>query len=227
MPVKQLPSLTKPIPAACARGRDVLVAVEDDLRAERRVPGHLDRHVAPGRVHDVEAVVVDERPLLRQVARSPRRRAADLPHARRRLRDQDQEHPRAHLVAGQVLLGDQVLTLPGLAVDHRDPGGVRPRLHPPGEPARHPHQVRVVQLLIGAIVQPPPPAPGTRPGCAPARSRRSARSGPRSHSCRSADPRTARRNHRPHPERRQRPPRHVSRTAPKGPLLPGEVPDGA
>jgi hypothetical protein len=42
---------------------------------------------------------------------------------------------------------------------------------------------------------------GTRPDCAPGRSRRSARSGPRSHSCRSADPRTARRSHQPRTER--------------------------
>src|SRR5204863_8918372 len=46
---------------------DILVPVEDDLRGERRVPGHLDGPVPPGRVPDVEAVVVDERPLLRQV----------------------------------------------------------------------------------------------------------------------------------------------------------------
>jgi hypothetical protein len=32
----------------------VLVAVEDDLRAERRMPRHLDRHMTPLRVDDVE-----------------------------------------------------------------------------------------------------------------------------------------------------------------------------
>ena len=37
----------------------VLVAIEDDLRAERRVPRHLDRDVSPHRIHDVERVVVD------------------------------------------------------------------------------------------------------------------------------------------------------------------------
>ena len=65
--------------------------------------------------------------------------------------------PTAWLV--QVLLGDQVLALPGLAVDHRDAVRVRPGLDPAGEPARHPHQVRVVQLLVAVAVQPPPPAP--------------------------------------------------------------------
>lgn len=29
--------------------------------------------------------------------------------------------------------------------------------HPAGEPPRHPHQVRVVQLVLAALVRPPPP----------------------------------------------------------------------
>src|SRR6185312_6288147 len=36
-----------------------LVAVEDDLRAERRMPRHLDRHMTPLRVDDVKRIVVD------------------------------------------------------------------------------------------------------------------------------------------------------------------------
>jgi hypothetical protein len=56
---------------------------------------------------------------------------------------------------GEVFLSDPVLALPGLAVDHRNSIGRAPRLDPPGEP----HQVRVVQLIIAAVVQPPPPAP--------------------------------------------------------------------
>jgi len=60
---------------------------------------------------------------------------------------------------GEVFLSDPVLALPGLAVDHRNPIGRAPRLDPAGEPPGHPHQVRVVQLVIAAVVQPPPPAP--------------------------------------------------------------------
>ena len=72
---------------------DVLVAVEDDLGAERWMPSHLDRQVSPGRVHDVERVVVDVLAGLLQVANHSRGRAADLPHRRRRLRGQYEEHP--------------------------------------------------------------------------------------------------------------------------------------
>jgi hypothetical protein len=160
MPVKQLPSLANPIPRRPRHGRDVLVAVEDDLRGKRRVPRHLDRHMAPLRVHDMEQVVVDVRRLLRDVADQPAGfRAADPPHARRGLRGQHHEHPRAHLMDAQVLLGDQVLALPGLAADNRDTVHVPPGFQPAGEPAREPHQVRVVELLIAVIVEPAPPAP--------------------------------------------------------------------
>ena len=62
-------------------------------------------------------------------------------------------------VAGQVLLRDPVLALPGLAVDHRDAVRGRPGPHPPGEPARQPHQVRVIQLRVRVAVPAPPPHP--------------------------------------------------------------------
>jgi hypothetical protein len=122
---------------------DVLVAVEDDLRGERRMPGHLDRHVPPDRVRDVKRVVVDVVGLLDDVDdHIVGSAAADLPHRRRRLRDQDQEHSRPdHGVGGQVLLDDAVLTFAALAVDDRNAVGIGPGPHPAGEPARQAHQV--------------------------------------------------------------------------------------
>jgi hypothetical protein len=67
-PSKTVALLGKPDARRPGRGRDILVAVEDDLRRERRVPRHLDRHMTPGRVHDVKRVVVHKRGLLRDVA---------------------------------------------------------------------------------------------------------------------------------------------------------------
>ena len=63
----------------------------------------------------------------------------------------------------QVLLRDQVLAFPRRAVDHRD-GVVRgPGPHPPREPPRQAHQVRIVQhrisLGVTAPDQAPPPGP--------------------------------------------------------------------
>ena len=155
---KTVPLLGETDALALRGDRDILVAIEDHLRAERRVSGHLDRQVPEGRVHDVKAVVVDVLPLLLQAGDDPARGTAHLPHRRRGLGRQDQEHPRGNHVSLQVLLGDQVLTLPGLAEDDRDPVRGRPGLDPAGEPPGHPHQVRVIQLVVAAM-QPPPPAP--------------------------------------------------------------------
>ena len=135
-----------------------LVAVEDDLRAERRMPRHLDRDMAPLGVDDVKRIVVDVfAPPLDVHDRGGLRRARHLPHRRRRLGHQHQKHPDADLMAGQVRLGDAVLALPGRAEDHRHPVGRTPRLDPPREPARHSHQVRVVQLGVAVAVPAPPP----------------------------------------------------------------------
>ena len=138
------------------------MAVEDDLRPERWMPGHLDGHVSPLRVQDVEGVVVDEGPLLDQVAQHPAGRAGDLPDRGHRARHQDQEHPAIHPVGGQVLLGDLVLALPALAVDHRDAVRGGRRADPAGEPPGHPHQVRVVQLRIVTVQASPPGAEPAR-----------------------------------------------------------------
>src|SRR5207247_10522849 len=98
--------------------------------------------------------------LLLDAGDAPAWRPLHLPHRRGGLGGQDQEHtwPRRR-VGGEMLLGDPVLALPGRAVDDRDAVRARPRLDPAGEPARAPHQVRVIQLIVGAAVPPPPPRP--------------------------------------------------------------------
>ena len=130
---------------------------------------------------------------------------AHIPHHRRGPGDQDHEHARAHRMRAQVLLRDQVLAFPRRAVDHRDGVVGGPGPDPPREPARQAHQVSVVQhrirLGVTAPDQPPPPGPEPARACCPSGSRRSARSGPRSHTSRSAAPRTAPRSHQPPADR--------------------------
>jgi hypothetical protein len=58
--------------------------------------------------------------------------------------------PGRHRVLLQVLLRDQVLALPGLSEDDRL-RSPPPSLDPAGEPARHPHQVRVIELVVAAV----------------------------------------------------------------------------
>ena len=136
------------------------MAVEHDLRGERWVPGHLDRDVSPLRIHEMKGVMVDVRVLLGDVADHPGRGPVHLPHRRRCLRHQHQKHSRPHgVVGGQVFLGDPMLAFTGLAVDDRHLVRRAPGLDPTGEPARHPHQMVVVQLLVAAVVQLPPPHP--------------------------------------------------------------------
>jgi len=158
MPMRRVSS-SRSMAVQCAGCGRAGGCVCDDLRAERRVPRQLDREVPPAGVHDVERVVVDVGGLLGDVADHAAGRAANLPHRRRRAGDQDQEHPRSHRVGGQVGLGDAVLALPAAAVDDRDAVGLGEPAHPAAEPARHPHQMGVVQLLLGVVVQAPPPHP--------------------------------------------------------------------
>ena len=106
--------------------------------------------------------MVDEGPLLGQVAQHPAGRAGDLPDRGHRARHEDQEHPAIHPVGGQVLLGDLVLAFPALAVDHRDAVRGGRRADPAGESPGHPHQVRIVQLLIVTMQASPPGAEPAR-----------------------------------------------------------------
>ena len=99
--------------------------------------------------------MVDEGGLLGDVGDHAAGRALDLPDGGGGPRHQDEEHAPRHRVGGQVLLGDAVLPVAAAAVDDRDVVGLGERADPAGEPARHPHQVGVVQLLLGVAVQAP------------------------------------------------------------------------
>ena len=149
----------------------ILVAVQDDLGAERRMPGHLDRQVPPPGVHDVEAVVIHIGALAGQAAdHAAVRGPAHIPYHRRGPGDQDHEHARSHRMGAQVLLRDQVLAFPRRAVDHRDGVISGPGPDPPREPPRQAHQVRVVQhrIRLGVTAPDQPPPPGAEPARAAA-----------------------------------------------------------
>ena len=209
-------------------GRDP-VTVEDDLRGKRRMPRHLDRHVAPLRVHDVEAVVVDVLGLLLDVDDPPRAPPTVSPSTTvaGAFAARIMNTPWPHDVCLQVLLGDQVLALPGRAVHERDTGWLPPTPSPGGRtgppsasgacrPAahrqsscsrRHQHrnppglwpsgEVGVQHDPVHAVIR----LPVSR---SPYRSEKS-----------SATHRTCQAHRGP------------SAGLPEGPLLPGEVPDGA
>ena len=84
----------------------------------------------------------------------------------------------------KVVLGDPVLPLPGDDSRSPEPRWRRPSPDPTGEPARQPHQMRVVEGVVAVVVPAPPPHPKSARVVTDT-SRRSARSGPHSRSCRS------------------------------------------
>ncbi len=65
-------------------------------------------------------------------------------------------HPGAHLVGGQVFLGDAVFAFTRFAVDDRHAVGRAPGLGTAAEAPRDPHRMRVVEFLVAVVVPEPP-----------------------------------------------------------------------
>ena len=131
---------------------DVLVPVQDDLCAERRMARHLYGDVAPLGVHDVKGVVIYVRQLLGQVDATTAR-TLNVPDWRHRAADEDHEQSTADGVLGEIVLGEVMLALPAAAVDDRDVVRLGEATHPPAEPTSQTHEVRVVELLLGVTHQ--------------------------------------------------------------------------
>jgi hypothetical protein len=94
---------------------------EVDREQRQAIPRSVNHSVEAGR-----HVTVDAGPLLgpeQHVEDHSGLGARDVEHRRLDAGYQDEEHPGADLVSGQVLLGDAVLSLSPPAVDHRDAVG--------------------------------------------------------------------------------------------------------
>jgi hypothetical protein len=161
--VKQLSCFLKGKSPALRLFGHPLMAVQDHQRVERRVRAEADDHVAPVAVHDVEGVVVHPRPrhLALDPPDPPVGRVFDVPDIARRPAHDDHEHALIAGVVGQVAPGQVLVPFSTLAVHDRYAGTLRPALHPAGKAPRHPHEPRVVQLLVRSLPAPPPhPQPG-------------------------------------------------------------------
>jgi EmrB/QacA subfamily drug resistance transporter len=150
-------------------------------------------------------------------------------YTRRGLADQDHEHSRSHRMGAQILLRDQVLALPRRAAGHRDGVIGGPGPDPPREPPRQPHQVSVVQhrIRLGVTTPDQAPPPGPEPARRVAHRVVGIQHDPVHAVIRAGQQaRIARREVIGHPPTVG--PRRPSRQpdCPKGPFLPGEVPDG-
>jgi len=119
---------------------------------------HLDREVSPLGIHDVEGIVIDVRQLFGQVDATAAR-TLNIPDRSHRAADEDHEQPTADGMLGQIVLGEVMLTLPAAAVDDRNVVRLGEPTHAAAEPTCQTHEVRIVELLLGATHQRPPPQP--------------------------------------------------------------------
>jgi len=137
------------------------VAVEHDLNTEGRVAAHLDGHVPPFGIDDVEVVVVDVGPGLAAIdVEAPL--ALDLPYQRRCLGDEDKENPDESGVRRQMAFRQAVLVRARGAVDDGNPAFRAVRVDATAEGARHAVEMVVVEGVVRAGQVAPPAAQATR-----------------------------------------------------------------
>src|SRR5437870_5610916 len=104
----------------------------------------------------MEGVMVHERCLLGE-KKAARARPADVPHWCNRPSDKNEEQSWLDNMRGQVLLADLVLVLSSAAVNDQDAVSFSEAADATTEATGHAHQMGVIQLLVGAIHQAPPP----------------------------------------------------------------------
>src|SRR5215510_3849953 len=151
-----VPLLGERNPGVAALAGYILMAIQNDLRTEGRMAGHLDGDVPPIGIHDVEGIVVNKDLFRFKVTDDAAARSLNLPAGGHCPADQDEKQAPRWIVL-QMLFGDLMLALFTTAVDDRYTMSFSITTHPTAESSRHPHQVCVVQFLFRSVVQPPPP----------------------------------------------------------------------
>ena len=131
----------------------VLVPVQDDLRGEGGMPADLDGDMAPFRIQDMKGIVVHVgHGLFTFEMMGP----GDLPYRSLGATDQDEKQSLSDAGLGQIFLCEVVFPFPRAAVDDRNSMRLGVGAKAPTEATRHPHQMRVVQRVVGSGQGPPP-----------------------------------------------------------------------
>ena len=195
------------IPAARRRLHRTRARSAGPGRRDARALATLISRCPHCRVHDVEAVMVHVRALAVEhsaeyrAVRADRRTSQIIAGA---LATRIKTPPEPARMRARGTPRRSGACVPRRAVDHRDGVIGGPGPDPPGEPARQAHQAGVVAHRWPRRRCPRASAatrPGTRRCRHPSGSRRSARSGPRSHTSRSAAPEPRTRSHLPSADR--------------------------
>src|SRR5208282_628903 len=143
--------------------RHIFVAVQHDLGGEGRMAAELDGQPAPLRIKNMKGIMIHVRlRLLAADVDSPLAEAPNVPDRKGGTADDNAEDPELVAIGGQVLLGDVVLSFATVAVDHWYVILVGPGAKASTEAPRHAHEMRIIEILVRAIEQPPPRAKPTR-----------------------------------------------------------------
>jgi hypothetical protein len=137
------------------------MTIQHDLRAEGWMPGHLNRDVSPIGIDDVERIVIDERPLGFQMANHSTFVALHFPNGGWSPGNQNHEQSADGRILAVIFFGDLMFLLIGSTIEDGNCFCLRIATDATAKTASHPHQVRVVQFCLRAIVQPTPPGAKT------------------------------------------------------------------
>ncbi|MBU2611791.1 MAG: hypothetical protein KJ606_12730 [Chloroflexi bacterium] len=98
----------------------VLMSIQDDLRAERRMTAHLDGDMSPIGVENVERVVVHIRVLSGKVDYFATLGTLHIPNRRRRTSNQDQKYADETGIFWKIFLGNFVFPLSWRTINQRN-----------------------------------------------------------------------------------------------------------
>src|ERR1022692_3113951 len=141
----------------------IFVAIDDDLGRERWMPTHFDDQMPPRDIPDVKRIMIHVRLMFRAVdVDTAVAKAMDRPDRKRCPLDDDAENawPLRHVRT--FFLDPFVGTFLARAFDDRNLVLLGPPIHAPTEAPRQTHQMGIIQVVIGAIQEPPPNAKSTR-----------------------------------------------------------------
>src|SRR5260370_10184754 len=155
--------LTKLHPPLLAHAAPILVTVDDDLGRAPRMTAHLHDQMPPPDIPDVKRIMIHVRLMFRAVdVDAAVAIAIDRPHRKRRPLDDDAENARPLRHVRTFFLDPFVRTFLARALDDRNVVFLGPTIHAPTESPSQTHQMGIVQVIIGAIQEPPPNAKSTR-----------------------------------------------------------------
>lgn len=143
---------------------NIFMTIEDELCIEGRMTTKPDGDVSPFRINDMERIVVHigHRLFSRDIHDRTVLGLLDIPYRGRRPVDQNEEDSREIWVLRDMLLGKLMLPFPLLTIDNRNSVILGIRTDSAAQAACHTHEMLVIQLGIGAVMQCSPPETETR-----------------------------------------------------------------